>query len=341
MSQPEGGHQTAVQRVVTTVSKRAIDYSKHPAVVAINARKDTIPSSTRLARALRITGVTVSLVTFGLILNLLQLLTLPISFFSQSLSHRLNSYATHFAWTLCDYFISGQDNVRMTLSGLDGIPVGESAVVISNHVYFGDFFLIHAIARKKQMMAYCRYFLKDSIKYIPIFGWGMYLCNMPFLKRDWQRDNRRLDRSLKTLIDHRLPVWLVSHVEGSRLSSIKREKSQKYARANDLPVLENVLLPRCKGFTSTIHSVTGSHIKDVYDITLAYFHNRKGFAAKPNLFEILTGGLDEYQFHAHIDRIPLREIPQDENGMSNWLYDRYQQKDRLLESIKQAFKNHV
>lgn len=136
---------------------------QHEAITAIEGRVDPPVASSRAGRAFRCAGVALSLVTVGLVANVLQLLTIPLHFVSRSLAHRLNSYATHLAWALCDYFIRGQDNVRLSLSGLDRIPAGESAFVLSNHAFFGDFFLIHALARERQMMAYCRYFLKASL----------------------------------------------------------------------------------------------------------------------------------------------------------------------------------
>lgn len=312
--------------------------SSHPAIVAIEGRKDVPPRSTRLGRALRITGVAITIVTVGLAVNMLQLLTAPLILINRPLSHRLNSIVTFFAWTLSQYWVEGQDNVHMTISGLEAIPEGESAFVIANHAFFADFFLIHALSGRRGMMAYCRYFLKDSIKYIPVFGWGMYLCNMPFLKRNWQRDSHRISRTLGIFIDYRLPVWLVSHVEGSRMSLEKKAKSHQYAQEHGLPILEHVLLPRCKGFTSTISELRGSHIQHVYDVTLAYHHRRRGFGATPSLWEIMTGALDEYQLHVHVERIPLKEIPVDEMQAGQWLYDTFVRKDALLAQIKDAFE---
>lgn len=169
----------------------------------------------------------------------------------------------------------------------------------------------------------------------------MYLCNMPFLKRNWQRDSQLIARSLAMFIDHRLPVWLVSHVEGSRICPPKLQLSQQYARKHGLPVLQNVLLPRCKGFVATVGALRGSHIKHIYDITLAYHHRRRGFGATPSLLEIFTGGLDDYQFHAHIDRIPLDEVPSAEAGANQWLYDRFVQKDTLLAQMRSAFERKL
>ena len=46
-------------------------------------------------------------------------------------------------------------------------------------------------------------------------------------------------------------------------------QSHNYAKKVDLPVFNNVLLPRTKGFVACITAFRGSHIKFVY----GYFHH--------------------------------------------------------------------
>jgi lysophosphatidic acid acyltransferase/lysophosphatidylinositol acyltransferase len=225
---------------------------------------------------------------------------------------------------------------------LDAIPDPENAILISNHVYFGDFFLVHHVGRLKGMLSYCRYFLKDSIKFLPVFGWGMYLINMPFLKRDWQRDNRRIRQALDPIISSRLPIWFISFVEGHRMSPEKLRSSQAYAK-NTLgaPRLNHVLLPRSKGLALTLGAFreSQSHITALYDLTLAYNHRQRGPGAVPSLYEIVTGALDGYEMHIHVQRHALNEIPFEDAQITSWLYDVFSKKDALLAEIKGAYTN--
>ncbi len=309
------------------------------AVAAIEGAGD-LPrrsASWRILRTLRIAAVATLLLAVGAVTNVLQIIFAPLVLVSRPLSYEVNSFATFFAWSFCQYFVEGQDNVTMTFSGTAAVPVRESAVVICNHVYFGDFFLIHHIARRKRMMAYGRYFAKDSLKYMPIFGWGMYLCNMPFLKRNWQSDGRSLAGSLALYTRYSLPVWLVSHVEGSRITAKKLAECNRFGEKNGLPTMRNVLLPRCKGFIATINEFRGGHVKFVYDVTLAYYHRRRGWGATPSILQVFTGDLGEYHMHAHIDRIPIADIPTEEAAITRWMYDLYAKKDAFLSSLKEAF----
>jgi len=311
----------------------------HSAIAVIRESQRPKPASHPWIRVLKIAGASVTLLTVGVFVDLALLVCFPLRFISASAVHHVSGYATHFAWSFCQYMFEDQDNSFLTVSGLESIVEGESAYVISNHVFFGDFYMIHALARRRNMMSSCRYFLKDSIKYIPIFGWGMYCCNFPFLKRNWQRDSNNIRQSLDALISNRLKVWLVSFLEGHRFDARKYEESQVYAKNSNLPMLQHLLLPRPKGFIATIHALRQSHVKYVYNVTLGYYHSQRGFGNCPSLWDILLGRLDEFRFHAHIDKLPIVEIPASEEGATRWLYDTWSEKDKLLVQMKAAFES--
>ena len=39
--------------------------------------------------------------------------------------------------------------------------------------------------------------------------------------------------------------------------------------------------------------------------------------------------------HGHIRRFPIKDLPQKEEELKQWLYNRYKEKDQLLEDFKQ------
>ena len=60
----------------------------------------------------------------------------------------------------------------MTFSGdFHDIPRQENAFIIANHQSWTDFYAIHTAAQKKSMLGRCRYFSKNSLRYIPFFGY--------------------------------------------------------------------------------------------------------------------------------------------------------------------------
>lgn len=268
-----------------------------------------------------------------------QIIISPVRYFSVDLSYRLNSYIVFSIWYIIDYCFSRLDGVRIRITGLENVPLGESAFVIANHRFSGDYAPINHLALSRGMLPYLRYFVKSSVKYIPLFGWGIYLADFPMLKRNWSRDSSRIQKALQAYTQNQLPVWLVSHVEGTRFTPEKQEASNKFAASLGRPPLKHVLLPRCRGFYSTINALRLSHIKYVYDVTLAYYHRERGLGATLSFSDLYFGFAKDYHIHIHVDRIPISSVPVGEKDITEWLYDRYYKKDALLESLKSSFES--
>jgi 1-acyl-sn-glycerol-3-phosphate acyltransferase len=67
------------------------------------------------------------------------------------------------------------------------------------------------------------------------------------LKRNWNKDKERIQETFKHINQHKVPIWLITHPEGTRFSQEKMEKSHQWAKKNDLPTFDHVLLPRSQG----------------------------------------------------------------------------------------------
>lgn len=266
--------------------------------------------------------------------NILQILSAPLVLISRPLVYALNSYFAGSMWLLCQHMFEQQNSVRIKVTGTDSIPKSESALVISNHCSFLDFCMVHSVSMRCNMIGNCRYFSKDSIKYMPFFGWGMYLAGFIFLKRNWAKDQRNINATFKTLIKNRLPIHLISYLEGTRVSKTKIAESHDYARKNNLPLLQYTLLPRSKGFAASVKGLRGSHIDHVYDLTIAYYHYKRGFGATPSLGDYLLGRLNEYQFRVHANRYSMSEVPETDSEISQWLIKLYEAKNEMLSQWK-------
>jgi len=226
---------------------------------------------------------------------------------------------------------------NVTMSG-DVLPPGESAFVVANHVSMTDFFLINAIAIRKRMLPNVKYILKDSLKWLPAFGWGMYMCGHVFIKRNWTTDSEKILAAFGRIRDLDIPLWLISYVEGTRKTVEKHRASNQFARERGLKELNNLLLPRTTGFVSTVKAMRNSQMTAVYDFTFAYQKTTsKGvrFGEAPSLLRIHLAPIDdEYQIHIHVKRYPMDSLPQDDAGLQKWLYDRWVEKDKLMGHLK-------
>ncbi|KAJ3128474.1 hypothetical protein HK098_004369 [Nowakowskiella sp. JEL0407] len=184
------------------------------------------------------------------------------------------------------------------------------------------------------MLQNCKYFAKDSLKYFPAIGWGMYLMGMIFIKRQWNNDRGSIEKTFQTIKTTKVPAWIISYLEGSRQTPEKLHDSQVYAAKKGLPVLKNVMLPRTKGFVATVNAFRNTHIKAVYDLTIAYKHDEKGFQAFPSVINLHTTPLKGYHFNIHVRRFLIADLPEDEEELSQWVINMWKEKDEILEYMK-------
>lgn len=134
---------------------------------------------------------------------------------------------------------------------------------------------------------------------------------------------------------NRAPYWLISYLEGTRFTQKKMERAVEFAKKRDLKVLEHVLQPRTKGFISTVQALRGS-AEAVYDFTIGYKENEKKEMSPTFGQMYFTPGTQDRVIHVHQRRIPLSEVPHDEEELKEWIYKLYEQKDELLRGFRQT-----
>ena len=102
-------------------------------------------------------------------------------------------------------------------------------------------------------------------------------------------------------------------------------------------MLEHCLLPRSKGFIATMIGLRDSDVHVLYDITVVYYHKRRGANAIPSFYDIFTGNQDDYAIHVHVERLPFELFPESEDGLKSWIFERFQYKNNLVGGIKSIF----
>lgn len=89
-------------------------------------------------------------------------------------------------------------------------------------------------------------------------------------------------------------------------------------------------MPRTRGFAATIMSFRSSHIRWVYDLTIIH-NSKRAFQDAPSLVRIHSRSLSpEYQFHIHVKKYWLDDLPDSEDGIRKWVMDRFLEKDAYL-----------
>jgi len=260
--------------------------------------------------------------------NLLQMTSLIIRPFSLRYSSILNRWIANTWWGWCDSWVGIFYNTTVDISG-DDIPNKENAIVLSNHQDMSDIPVIFRLARRKKRLGDLKWFVKDSLKYFPGVGWGMYFLDCLFIKRNWTSDKGLIKSVFASVLKNKIPLWVVTFAEGTRVKPHKIEASQKFAAKRNLPKLNHVLLPRTKGFVATCEGL-GGHVDAVYDLTIGYE------TGVPTIFQWSKGYVKNV--HLHVKRFSLNELPKDNQELSDWLINLYVEKDKLLEDFYQNGK---
>ena len=274
-----------------------------------------------LGRTLR--GAFVALYLFGslLLINVLQTASLVLRPFSRRAFRRVNRGFADLFWSWCAWTTLSLHRTRVVLSG-DELPRGENALLIVNHQTMTDVQVLFLLARRAGRLGDLKWFVKDSLKYAPGFGWGMTFLDCLFVKRDWTADRKHIDAVFRRVVSARVPLWLVSFSEGTRLTAANLGRTRQFAAEHGMALPRHVLLPRAKGFVASVSGLQG-HISAIYDVTIGYVDGL------PSLWQWAKGEMREV--HLDVRRFAVAELPSAPEALAHWLHDRFADKDERLD----------
>jgi 1-acyl-sn-glycerol-3-phosphate acyltransferase len=255
--------------------------------------------------------------------NFLQMASVLLLPFSRAAVRRANRWLADTWWGWCVSAAERLYGVEILITG-DDVPMRENAILVVNHQQMPDIPTLMKFARTKDRLGDMKYFIKKEFKWLPGMGWGLQMLDALFVQRNWSSDRERIHRTFARLVESRVPLYLVSFVEGTRLTAAKLAAAQDYARTNGLHVPRHTLVPRTKGFVASVLGL-GTHLDAVYDLTIGYEDG------VPSLWQYLQGLV--HRIHLHVRRIPASELPEPPDELRQWLLARWEEKDELLESF--------
>ncbi len=212
---------------------------------------------------------------------------------------------------------------RIVLSG-DRVPPDENAIILCNHQQMADVNYLTHWAQPLGRTGDMKFFTKDPVKYVPGLGWALAMLSFPFVKRNWTRDRDAIARVFARITGDDIPVWLITFPEGTRITPAKHEAAVAFAAEHGLRSPLHTLVPRTKGFAAAVRGLR-QHATAIYDVTLGY---PQGVTS---LWHYIVGYSN--LAHVHVRRFSMQELPQDDERLRQWLVDRFEEKDRLLEAF--------
>lgn len=270
------------------------------------------------------------LLAFVLLLNVVQMLSLLVRPVSGPAFRFVNRQCARAWFNFLTFTLERGLGVRFVVSG-DPLPARENAFVIANHQSGCDIPALVALASRCRRAGDLKWFVKDPIKWVPGIGWGMQFLDCIFVRRNWTADKDKILATFERLRAHQVPFWILSFVEGTRLTPAKLERSRAYCAKAGLPVLKHVMSPRTRGFEATLEGL-GSLTDAVYDVTIAFEGYDVGRV--PGLRELFFGGMS--RVHLHVRRFPAAALPVAKEARVEWVLDRFEEKDRMLARFRET-----
>ncbi|XP_051817024.1 1-acyl-sn-glycerol-3-phosphate acyltransferase gamma-like [Antechinus flavipes] len=266
----------------------------------------------------------------GLVVNCLQLASLVFWPLSRKFYRKVNSllgYSLHCHLVTLLAWWSGSECTLFTKRDSLGKIGKETAIVIFNHTFEIDLFCLWILYDRYGILGTFKVMAKKELLWVPVIGWTTYFMESVFCERKWEQDQVGLVKSLSRLADFPEPFGFAVFCEGTRFTQEKHRVSMEVARAKGLPRLKYHLLPRTKGFAVAVRCLRG-RASAVYDVTLNFRGRRY-----PTLLGLIRR--EKYEADMCFRRIPLEEIPLEEQEIAPWLHRLYQEKDALQEFYNQ------
>ncbi|EUC63798.1 acyltransferase [Rhizoctonia solani AG-3 Rhs1AP] len=224
-------------------------------------------------------------------------------------------------------------------------------VMMPNHQIYADWWYLWCLAYSMRAHADVLIILKDSLKWIPIVGWGMQFFQFIFLARSWAHDKERLTSHLtrlaRTAAGGKLPFLLLLFPEGTLVSPNTRPLSAKYAAKTGIQDMQHILLPRSTGLLFCLRTLA-PHMPSLklLDVTIAYPGIPRGGYGQAyyTLRSVFMQGVPPPRVHVHLrlydvaNDVPIgaprgaEEANETERAeFDRWLLERWREKDMLME----------
>ncbi|XP_011196059.1 1-acyl-sn-glycerol-3-phosphate acyltransferase gamma [Zeugodacus cucurbitae] len=277
-------------------------------------------------------GIAVTFFISGLVINLVQLiLHLTLKPFNVVLFRRIMYYLCYSLYSqlifVAEWYSNSTLHLYMDPEDLEKFGGQEHVMIIQNHSYEIDWLCGWMFADKVHCLGNCKAYAKKAISYVPVMGWAWKFAEFVFLERSYDKDIEIIARQLKEVFAYPDPTWLLLNAEGTRFTPKKHEASVKFAEERGLPVLKHHLIPRTKGFTTSLPTMRG-RCPAIYCTTLAFRRDAKN---APTISTLLNGL--SVEGHLYARRIPVDSVPENEKEAAEWLQNLYREKDRLVDSF--------
>ncbi len=219
---------------------------------------------------------------------------------------------------------------RWTITGDAALSHARRYLVLSNHQSWVDIPVLQKVLNRR--IPFQRFFLKDSLKWVPVLGLAWWALDFPFMKRasksQIQKNPALARRDLETARRacakfREIPVSVMNFVEGTRVNAKKLADSG----------YRHLLKPKSGGVAQVFNSM-GEMLDGIVDVTIVYPQGR------PTIIDLFMGKVREIRVDLRLRVVPSDLVGGDyENDRAyrarfqQWLNGVWAEKDARIDEL--------
>jgi len=234
-----------------------------------------------------------------------------------------------------NFYIDRTKPANLKISGIETIQPANWHLVIANHQSWLDIVVLQYVLNRPVRIPLLSFFIKNSLKWIPLLGFAWWAMGYPFMKRHpkayLEKKPHKKGEDLKSTLKainrfKKIPASIVSFVEGTRFTDQKNLQQQvEY---------QHLLKPKAGGISFVIGAMH-KEIDSLLDITIAYQDKQH------SIWDFFCHRLDTIKVKIRQIPIPIQfrnpSLLEDASLQSEfraWLNAQWHKKDQLIGAMK-------
>ena len=260
-------------------------------------------------------------VTFvaGLFICVLHIPLLPFRWLKPRWYQLANIFLTSHFWPVLPYLYLKWGQGKINIYG-DELRKESKCLLFANHQDSRDWLVGFCLAYHSDAIGGMKCIMKNTLAFLPVFGWLMFLCDFPFIKRN-ETSIQAIQAFCKKMIDYPVSLWFCLFPEGTRFSPSKLKEAKEWCEEKKIQPFRRVLVPRVGGFFSSLEALRSS-IDTVFDVTIIYDRHMS-----QNAF--LQGRGDSVT-HVVVRSIAISDVPVAKGEVQDFLMRAFRVKDDVM-----------